>query len=327
MPEILVTGFGHVARNSYLPACRDLQLPVVGIVEPDSARAADAAGHAPCFAHIPNAADTTEDCPLALNLTPAPLHEEITRSLLDAGWNVLSEKPAARTPPRWDGLVQRASDLGLVLLSAPFLAHSATMQELRKFIESMPSGFAEISVDLVREGPASEGLIDPDRDWFFAPGLGPLWDLGIYGATFLASLFGRPETVTAEACDHPIDLGTRGSRTRVTGSIRQYRAVAGWPRVAASMDVGYSPVARDPYNITVALGGHRASASMWDYALPVRYDGNPGVLPAEPVEARKYVHGLAEACRLLDDPAAVLEHQSTVRHTLELLHQIEAAAT
>lgn len=331
--DVLLVGCGHVALNQYVPACQALGMSVVGVVDPDERRRAQVArslGHPAVFDHIPAAGLATR-APLALNLAPVPLHSSVTTELMAAGWNVLSEKPAAQSPAQWQELLATAREEGLTVLSAPFTHLSPPVRDVRRWLERT-TGDTEVRLDTVRGGPAADGMIEDHRRWFFDLGQGPLWDLAVYGATVLVGLFGPPATVRAIATARPRQLTvlTAGERRTDTAVVHGYDVSLAWPGVTATMQVGYDDAPRDTRNLVARRGSRMVAASIWDYGLDVRSDGDAHVdtapIDTAPRETRKYVHGLREACLLLSSPDRRAAHRALVGDVLALLSTIAASA-
>jgi predicted dehydrogenase len=321
--DALIVGFGHVAENSYVPALQAMGMRVVGVVEPGPRAArATALLAATTSSSIPPADCRTGRMPLALNLTPAPLHADITDRLLDSRWNVLTEKPAAQTAARWRDLVAHADDSRLALVSAPFVHRSAAVVEVAARLADRMEPI-RVSFDLVREGPAGKGVIDADRSWFFDPGQGPLRDLGVYGVNVLVALFGPPDAVDARR-NHRLVALTLRSNTDVNAAfdVPNYQVRFSWPGADANLSIGFEPTTRDPYNARVDVGSELLTFSLWDYSLPVLYDGQP-IRGEVELEARKYVHGLVETCRLIQDQTARSAHQEHVGQVLTAIEAIE----
>lgn len=177
-----------------------------------------------------------------LVLTSMPSHARLAQAALRAGKHVLVEKPLATSLEDADALLALASASKGRLICAPFTALSPTLQTMGSRIRC-----GEIGKPC--SARARYGWAGPDwSDWFYKPGGGCLFDLGIYALTSLTALLGpvhrvtamvgvaiperriRGETVRVEAEDNAqvlLDFGGGTFATVTTGfTLQQYRSPA-----------------------------------------------------------------------------------------------------
>ncbi len=134
-----------------------------------------------------------DDVDLVLVLTSMPAHGPIVRAALSAGKNVLVEKPMAVTLEEADTIVKQARASKGFLLPAPHVVLSQTYQTMWRRIHNGDIG----DVKLAR---AMYGWAGPWwGKWFYQPGGGVLFDLGVYNVTSLTGLLGPCKRVTALA--------------------------------------------------------------------------------------------------------------------------------
>src|SRR5690349_24012085 len=123
MKNLGLIGCGDVAFRTYIPGIVNeaARASVVATFDPVLERAEKAA------AVFPDATAYSEFEPFlqhagldgVFNLTPAPLHAQVTSKAFDHGLNVFSEKPIAASVAEGQALAQRAKDESLVYLCAP----------------------------------------------------------------------------------------------------------------------------------------------------------------------------------------------------------------
>lgn len=132
-----------------------------------------------------------------ISTTPESTHYPICRDSLLAGKHVLIEKPLATNHADGARLVDRAEDLGLVLMCDHTYCYTPAVQELRRLVHSGALGEVQY-VDSVR---INLGLIRPDTDvvWDLAP-----HDLSILDYVLPPDL--RPRAVAASGVD-PVGAG------------------------------------------------------------------------------------------------------------------------
>jgi len=139
--------------------------------------------------------DDTVD--LVVNLTTHLAHGEVTRSLLTAGKNVHSEKPLATSREEARACVELAEEKDLLLSCSPFVILGEAQQSLRQIIgDGMVGEVREVYAEM------NHGRIEtwhPAPGPFYAPGAGPLLDVGCYPLHVLTQIFGSVASVRALA--------------------------------------------------------------------------------------------------------------------------------
>ncbi len=137
--------------------------------------------------------------------SPHSLHHEHARLAIDAGKAVLCEKPLTLNTGEAADLIARATDRGVFLMEAMWMACNPVVLAL---VEGLAAGRLgqpkQLHADLgfVVEAPASDRMMDP------ALGAGGLMDMGPYPLTLAYLLLGAAEELTATAvfADSGIDL-------------------------------------------------------------------------------------------------------------------------
>ena len=131
------------------------------------------------------------DVDLVVILTPMPEHGGMAKAALRSGKHVLVEKPMSVNLTEAEELVELARQSPGYLVCAPFTILSPTFQILRRRLEQGDIGRAVSARGVY-------GWSGPDwSDWFYKPGGGALFDLGVYSFTTLTGLLGPARRVTA----------------------------------------------------------------------------------------------------------------------------------
>lgn len=133
------------------------------------------------------------------NLTPISVHAETSLQILRSGRHLLSEKPLATTVAEADALIEEATRQNVVFVCAPPDTLYAQYREARRLIDEGRIGkvcFARVRSSHGGPGGAPEGWpFDPT--WFYQPGGGPLFDMGVYGIQEITGLLGPAKRVSA----------------------------------------------------------------------------------------------------------------------------------
>jgi predicted dehydrogenase len=139
----------------------------------------------------PDAVIGHEDVDIALVLTSMSEHGPLARAALEAGKHVLVEKPmatSAEEAAQLLGLSERSEGL---LVCAPHILLSPTFRAIHAAVRAGEIG-------RLLNARARYGWAGPDwGSWFYEPGGGSLFDLGVYNVTTLCALFGPARRVTA----------------------------------------------------------------------------------------------------------------------------------
>jgi len=132
-----------------------------------------------------------DDVEAVLIFTPNKHHFPMASAALAAGKHVMVEKPMATTIADARALAQLARASRGLLVCAPFAILSRTFQIISERI-------ARGDIGEVYAARALYGWAGPDwAEWFYQPGGGALFDLGVYDITALTGLLGPAKRVTA----------------------------------------------------------------------------------------------------------------------------------
>lgn len=153
--------------------------------------AAGAALHTTRFTTDAREVIAAPDVDAVLILTSMPEHARLATAALNAGKHVLVEKPLATALEDADALIALAERAGRTFVCAPFTILSPTFQTMSRRIRRGDIGKP-------CSARARYGWAGPDwTDWFYKPGGGCLFDLGVYCLTSLTGLLGPAKRVTA----------------------------------------------------------------------------------------------------------------------------------
>lgn len=134
---------------------------------------------------------------LVVNLTIPAAHAEIAFRALEAGKSIYNEKPLAILREDGRKILAMAKEKGLHVGAAPDTFLGGGLQTVRKLIDEGAIG-EPVAVDAAMRNHGMEGW-HPDPFFFFQPGAGPLFDVGVYYITALTSLLGPFRNVASFA--------------------------------------------------------------------------------------------------------------------------------
>jgi predicted dehydrogenase len=192
--RIGIIGCGNVL-DAYVPQCH--QLGQRGLAQLTTACGRPAqkervlAHGVPRFTTNPNDVLTGSDVDLVVILTSMNEHASLVRVALEAGKHVLVEKPFATSLKDATALVALAKRSRGYLVAAPFTILSPTFQTMARRIRAGDIG--KPCSARARYGWAGPWW----SEWFYKPGGGCLFDLGVYCLTSLTGLLGPVKRVTA----------------------------------------------------------------------------------------------------------------------------------
>ena len=138
-----------------------------------------------------------DDVQLIINLTVPSVHAGVSKQILDAGKAVYSEKPLGTVREDAKPVLDTAENKGLRVGCAPDTFLGAGLQTSRKVIDDgwigQPLGATAFMVNRGME------MWHPDPAFFYQPGAGPLFDVGVYYVTALVHLLGPVHKVASTA--------------------------------------------------------------------------------------------------------------------------------
>jgi predicted dehydrogenase len=187
---------------------------------------------------------------LVVNLTVPAAHAETAAAAISAGKSVWIEKPLALDTASGRGLLAEAGQAGVRVGCAPDTVLGAGLQTARQVIEAGAIGVPQTALALM-QNPGPERW-HPDPEFLFQRGAGPLFDIGPYYLSALATIFGPAEQVAA--------LGRRSRERRVIGS---------GPRAGAEFGVDV------PTHVAALIGyaGGQAASLVLSFDSPLRRHG------------------------------------------------------
>lgn len=206
---VAVVGCGNISRQylANLTAFPDVRVLFCADLDAGRARAQASAYGVPASGS-PQQALEHPGVRLVVNLTVPAAHAEVASAAIAAGKHVWNEKPLAPDVAAGRALLDQAATAGVRVGCAPDTVLGAGIGSARRLIASGAIG-TPLSALTLMQGPGPQSW-HPDPEFLFASGGGPLFDLGPYYLSVLATLFGPATRVAA--------VGRKARGTRVIGS-------------------------------------------------------------------------------------------------------------
>jgi predicted dehydrogenase len=279
-----IVGCGHICPE-YVEGCSRFEiLEVVACADIDLDRARTTAARC----GVPKACEPDElladdEVQIVVNLTPPRSHAEISLRAIENAKHLYSEKPLGIRPEEARTILAAAAKHDLRVGCAPDTFLGGGLQTCRKLIDDGWIGVPVAAVGFVTSH-GHEGW-HPNVEFFYAPGGGPMLDVGPYYATALVSILGPAARVTGSArITFPERTVGAGPRAGTTFSVETPTHIAGIvdfhsgavATMMASFDVWATQL---PY---IEIYGTEGSLSVPD---PDRFDGTPRIRRPGPEES------------------------------------------
>jgi predicted dehydrogenase len=192
-----VIGCGSVFAGPYASAIDDLsaggRVRVAAVYDVDDRKRADAAARYDVDPGVRGPAEliARDDVDVVLVLTSMNEHGALATDALESGKHVLVEKPIATSLEQAAELVELSRRAPGLLLCAPHILLSPTFRAVHGAVR-------EGAVGRLLTARARYGWAGPWwGEWYYRPGGGSLFDLGVYNVTSLCALLGPARRVTA----------------------------------------------------------------------------------------------------------------------------------
>ncbi|MGP3776217.1 Gfo/Idh/MocA family protein [Streptomyces sp. SDT5-1] len=197
---------------------------------------------------------TADDVDLVLNLTIPAAHADIALKAIAAGKHVYGEKPLAATTHEARTVLDAARQAGVVVGCAPDTVLGTGIQTARRAVDEGLIG-TPVAATATMVTPGHERW-HPSPDFYYAPGGGPLLDMGPYYITALITLLG-PVTSVIGAASHTrtereIGTGPRaGERIPVTVDTHVTGVLTHESGALSTLLISFDAVATHSSNIEV----------------------------------------------------------------------------
>jgi predicted dehydrogenase len=211
-----IVGLGVISRQYLDTFAAAANVRITAVADLDASRAEAVAASLP-DARASSVADllAADDVQTVLNLTIPAAHAEIALAAIAAGKAVHGEKPLALTVAEGRGVLVAADAAGVAVSCAPDTVLGTGIQTARALVDEGAIG-RPVSATATWVSPGHERW-HPAPDFYYAPGGGPMLDMGPYYVTSLVQLLGPVVAVTGAArrmrTERTIATGPRAGQT------------------------------------------------------------------------------------------------------------------
>ena len=202
--KVALIGCGSIAQGVYLPQfSRNPRAEMVAVCDiiPERARVCAERFHVPAW--YTGIDELLEKCDFDILLQTAsiPAHFELNMKALKAGKHVYSQKPCALTPEEVTALIDTASAMGVRFEASPIHMLRPDIRYCKKLIDSGALGhIALVRCSMEHGGPEYFQFRDADPTWFFRPGAGAMYDMGVHALHCVTGLLGPAKSVISVSC-------------------------------------------------------------------------------------------------------------------------------
>jgi predicted dehydrogenase len=329
-----VIGAGNISDEylSSLTAYPDVR--VLGIADLDTARAAaQAQAHGIPFSGDVEALLALPGVEIVVNLTIPAVHAEVSLRAIAAGKHVWAEKPIALDRASARQVLEAAAQAGVRVGNAPDTILGEGIQTSAALLAAGRIGTPQTVLTLM-QGPGPDAW-HPRPQFLFAPGAGPLFDIGPYYLTTMVQLLGPIAEVqavgrrarTERTVGSGPDAGTRFPVEVDTHFSVITRFASGV--VGTSIYSFDSPVRRQLFEITGSTGVLRVPVSGFDGPSELLEGDDRGhewrELPAQGAPRARGV-GVLELARAIRRRADARASGALAFHVLDAMCAIEESA-
>jgi len=207
-----IIGAGNISTQylENLTRFPDLEIAFVADLDLGRAEAQATAFGVPAFGSVDQLL-ARDDIEIVVNLTIPAVHAAVGQQIVAAGKHVWSEKPLALDRESGAALLASARAAGLRVACAPDTVLGGGIQSALRAIARGDIG-EPLTATTLFQVPGPESW-HPDPEFLFAPGAGPLFDMGPYYVTTLVHAFGSASRVSAvSSTSHAVRVIGSGPR-------------------------------------------------------------------------------------------------------------------
>jgi predicted dehydrogenase len=201
--KIAIVGLGDIAEHCYMAQMhRNSRVEVVACCDIKPERTALFQKKFGIPKSYPKIEDLLEkeDFDILMDTASIPAHFELNMKALKAGKHLYSQKPIGLTVAQATEMITTAEKMGVKFAAAPIHMLRNDIREAKRLIDGGVIG----KINLVRAmaahgGPEYFQYRVNDPSWFYEPGAGALYDLGVHALHMVTGILGPAKKVACTA--------------------------------------------------------------------------------------------------------------------------------
>ncbi len=333
--KVALVGAGTIAKDHYMPqiqAMENAELVAVADTVPEAVAYAQKAFDIPKgYTDLDRLLDEV-DFDILADIAAIQAHYEINLKALQAGKHIYTQKPMALTVEQATELIETAKANKVKISASPIHMLRPTVQATRDYVRDGLIGKVHFATMRSSHGGPEYYQTSrlTDASWFYQPGAGPIYDLGVHGLHQLTGILGPAKRVTCFAgISEPMRmaLGCCGDFERVPFPVdtpdNVLMLLDFGESTFAFLDCTFCVKAAKGPNLqifgnrgTIAL--ERGDESMFFRGHPD--DGERGWYPLEmPEELRYQSIGVKDLIAAIEDDRAPVLSAEQARHVIEIM--------
>ena len=198
--KVALIGCGLIAEDFYIPEiqCNIPQAELVAVCDIISERAKEYSERFNIPEWYSSIDELLEKCDfeILMNITSIPSHHEINMKALRAGKHLYSQKPVALTVDEITQQIEAAKETGVKYSASPIHMIRPDIKYIKKMIADDVIGkVTMVRCNVAHGGPEYFQFRSADCSWFYEPGAGALYDMGVHGIAMATGIMGPAKEV------------------------------------------------------------------------------------------------------------------------------------
>ena len=201
--KVAIVGCGDITRKFYIPQMENIpRAKLVAVCDTDAKSASSCAQE---FGVPEWYADVDEllakcDFDILMDAASIAAHHEINLKALKAGKHLYSQKPVGLTVEQVSEQIEAAQKAGVKYAASPIHPLRPDIRFIRELIGSGAIGkLTMVRAHSAHGGPEYFQHRGSDPSWFYQPGAGALYDMGVHGLTMAVAVAGPAKEVSCTA--------------------------------------------------------------------------------------------------------------------------------
>lgn len=322
--KVALVGCGSIAGTIYLPQLKNFpNVEVVAVCDIIPERAEEYAQRFQVPEWYPNIDELLEKCDFEIMMDTAsiPVHHELNMKALKSGKHLYSQKPVGLTVEQVTEQMETAQANGVKFAASAIHPLRPDIIEIRRMIERGTLGkITLIRTHTAHGGPEYFQFREADCSWFFQPGAGALYDMGVHGITMAVAVLGPAKEVGCMAAVSEPERTIRsgafdGKKVKADYLPDNYIITLNWgDGVIGVVDAGFTQRASTVNQFEIY--GTQGTATIEGPIKIGEGDGLKVYIDDENLQIRGWMHPMPQE---LTHPGEFLQAEAV----LDLIHAIE----